>query len=155
MSAFTISRSVTIAASPDLVRTHVDDFRAWREWSPWEDLDPRLERRYSGAERGVGAEYAWQGNRKAGAGSMEIVAATPESLTIELRFLKPWRATNQVVFTFAPEGTGTHLTWTMSGTHTGLAKLFNRFLDLEKLVGPDLEKGLAKLRAVSESPSTA
>ena len=155
MSAFTISRSVTIAASPSEVRAHVDDFRAWRAWSPWEDLDPNLDRHYRGAERGVGASYAWRGNRKAGAGSMEMVAATPESLTIELRFLKPWRATNQVVFTFAPEGAGTHVTWTMSGTHTGIAKLFARFMNLEKLVGPDLEKGLASLKAVSESPANA
>jgi hypothetical protein len=150
MSAFTISRGTTIAAPPDEVRAHVDDFREWRAWSPWEDLDPDLARTYAGAEKGVGATYAWTGNRKAGAGSMEITAATPESLTIALQFLKPWRATHQVVFTFAAEGAGTHLTWTMSGVHAGLAKLFAPFVSVEKLVGPDLEKGLARLKELAE-----
>ncbi|MFL6134279.1 MAG: SRPBCC family protein [Nocardioidaceae bacterium] len=151
MSAFTISRSTAIAAAPEQVRARVEDFHAWRAWSPWEDLDPKLSRSYTGPERGVGATYAWEGNRKAGAGSMEITAATPVSLTIVLRFLKPWRATNQVVFTFAPDGADTHVTWTMTGTHTGLAKLFARFINVEKLIGPDLEKGLARLKELAEN----
>lgn len=151
MSAFTISRSTTIDAPPAAVRAHVEDFRSWQQWSPWEDLDPHLRRTYSGAEHGVGARYAWEGNRKAGAGSMEITAATPESLSIELAFLKPWRATNQVVFTFAPEGSGTHVTWTMSGAHAGLAKPFARFINVEKLIGPDFEKGLARLKRLAEN----
>lgn len=153
MSAFTISRSTTVAAPPAAVRAHVEDFRSWRQWSPWEDVDPNLTRSYTGAEHGVGARYAWKGNRKAGTGAMEIVAATPESLRIELEFERPWQATNDVVFTFAPEGDGTHVTWTMSGSHTGMAKLFARFMNLEKLVGPDFEKGLARLKQVAETPS--
>jgi hypothetical protein len=150
VSAFTVSRSTTIAAAPATVRALVADFRSWRAWSPWEDLDPGLTRTYTGAESGVGARYAWVGNRKAGAGSMEIVAATPESLRIALEFLKPWRASNDVVFTIVPEGAGTHVTWTMSGTHVGLAKVFARFVDPDKLVGPDFEKGLAKLKTLAE-----
>ena len=155
MSAFTISRSATIAAPPEQVRARVEDFHAWRAWSPWEDLDPNLRRSYTGPERGVGARYAWEGNRKAGAGSMEVVAATPESLTVELRFLKPWRATYQVVFSFAPDGPATHVTWTMTGEHTGMAKLFARFINLEKLVGPDLEKGLTRLKVLAEETEPA
>jgi hypothetical protein len=155
MSAFTISRGTTIAASPATVRALVEDFHRWQQWSPWEDLDPDLKRSYSGAEHGVGARYAWVGNRKAGAGSMEIVAATPESLRIELAFLKPWKATNDVVFTFSAEAAGTHVTWSMSGVHAGLGKLFARFFNVEKLIGPDFEKGLAKLKAVAESAETA
>jgi uncharacterized protein YndB with AHSA1/START domain len=153
MSAFTISRSTTIAAPPEAVRAHIEDFRSWRQWSPWEDLDPHLARSYTGAEHGVGARYDWRGNRKAGAGSMEIIAATPDSVSIELVFLKPWRATNQVVFVFAPEGAGTRVTWTMTGTRTGFAKLLARFVDFDKLIGKDFEKGLARLKELSENES--
>jgi hypothetical protein len=153
MSAFTVSRSTTIAAPPETVRAHVNDFRAWRQWSPWEELDPNLSRSYTGAEHGVGAHYAWRGNRKAGAGSMEITASTPDSLSIELVFLKPWRATNQVVFLFAPEGpdgSATRVTWTMSGAHTGVGRLFALFMNFDKFIGRDFEKGLAKLKELSE-----
>jgi hypothetical protein len=153
MAGFTVTRSTVVAARPETVRALVEDFRAWRHWSPWEDLG-ELRRSYTGADSGVGAQYAWEGNRRAGAGSMEIVAATPESLRIELRFLKPWRATHDVVLTFVPHAEGTKVTWTMTGTHTGLAKLFARFVNTDKLVGPDFEKGLANLKVCAESGTT-
>ena len=155
MGGFAVSRSTTVIADPARVHGLINSFHEWTAWSPWEDLDPDLKRSYSGAEHGVGARYAWVGNRKAGAGSMEIVAATPESLRIELAFLKPWKATNDVVFTFSAEAAGTHVTWSMSGVHAGLGKLFARFFNVEKLIGPDFEKGLAKLKAVAESAETA
>jgi hypothetical protein len=150
MSVFTISRTMTIDAPAATVRTEIDDFRRWRDWSPWEGVDPDLERTYSGAESGVGARYAWSGNRKAGAGSMEIVAATPESLRIALEFLKPWKAGNEVVFTLVPQGDGTRVTWTMTGEHAGIAKVFARFIDVDKLIGRDFEKGLARLKEIAE-----
>ena len=69
MSAFTISRSTTVAAPPGVVRGHVEDFRKWRDWSPWEDVDPSLARSYTGSESGIGAQHSWVGNRKAGTGA--------------------------------------------------------------------------------------
>ena len=152
MSRFTVSRSTEVAAPSHRIMPLVEDFRAWRQWSPWEELDPELRRTYEGATSGVGATYAWEGNRKAGAGSMEIVAATPESLRIVLRFLKPWRATNDVVFTFAPQGEGTRVTWTMAGPRTLGLKIMGVFTSMDKLVGKDFEKGLARLKAVAEQP---
>lgn len=151
MSGFTVFRSVAVAAPPVAVRALVDDLRRWQQWSPWEGLDPALQRTYTGPDTGVGAHYAWSGNRKAGAGSMEIVASTPDTVDIRLEFRKPWRATNDVQFTFVPEGEGTRVTWTMSGTNTGLAAVFSRFLNYEKLIGPDFEKGLARLKELAEA----
>ncbi len=92
-----VSRSTTIAADPALVHGLVNDFHEWTAWSPWEGVDDDLERTYSGADSGVGAHYAWRGNRKAGEGSMEIVATTPEQIDLVLTFLKPYKATNDVV----------------------------------------------------------
>lgn len=151
MSGFRVSRSVAVAAAPDTVRALVDDLRRWQQWSPWEGLDPGLQRTYTGPDTGVRARYAWVGNRKAGAGSMEIVDSSSEVIDIRLEFLKPWRATHDVQFRFVPEGDGTRVTWSMSGTNTGLAAVFARFLNYEKLIGPDFEKGLARLKALAES----
>ena len=50
------------------VHALVNDFHEWQQWSPWEDLDPQMRRTYSGPDAGVGAAYAWEGNRKAGQG---------------------------------------------------------------------------------------
>jgi hypothetical protein len=150
MSNFALSRSTTIQAPPESVHALVEDFGSWTEWSPWEAVDPSMERTYSGPGSGTGAHYAWKGNSKAGAGSMEITSATPTSVAITLRFLKPWKATNSVEFTFAPAGDGTEVTWTMSGAHVGLGKVFAFFLSMDKLVGKDFEKGLAALKEVAE-----
>lgn len=77
MSSYEVVRSTTVQAEPDRVHALVDDVHRWVEWSPWEGSDPGLRRTHSGAASGVGARYAWKGNRKAGAGSMEITRSTP------------------------------------------------------------------------------
>ena len=77
MAEFTVVRETHIDADPARVHALIDDFHQWTQWSPWEGLDPAMEREYSGAERGVGAHYAWLGNRKAGQGSMQIVGSNP------------------------------------------------------------------------------
>jgi Polyketide cyclase / dehydrase and lipid transport len=152
MADFEVVRSTTIAASPERVHGLIDDFHAWRAWSPWEDVDPGLERDYSGAEKGVGAKYAWEGNRKAGKGNMEILSSTPERVDVRLVFEKPWKATNQVAFELTPAGdTATDVTWRMSGTTRGFAALFGKFVSMDRMVGKDFEKGLERMKAAAES----
>jgi hypothetical protein len=150
MADYTVERTGTIAATPAEVHALVDDFHHWVAWSPWEDLDPDLRRTYTGPAKGVGARYAWTGNRRAGAGSMEIVSSTPEAIGIALQFLKPFRSSSTLRFGFVPEGSGTRVTWRMEGTTKGAMRLVSRFMSFEKLVGPDFEKGLARLRSVAE-----
>lgn len=150
MSSFELSRSTTVNAEPARVHALIDDFHEWPQWSPWEDVDPALERTYTGADRGVGAHYAWKGNRKAGEGSMEITGSAPQRIDIRLTFLKPWSATNDVAFTLAPAGDATEVTWTMTGEHKGVAGMFMRAMGMERLVGKDFDKGLARLKAAAE-----
>jgi uncharacterized protein YndB with AHSA1/START domain len=152
MGDFEVARSTTIAAPPERVHGLIDDFHNWRRWSPWEDVDPNLERDYSGADSGTGAKYAWEGNRKAGKGSMEIVSSTPERIDLRLLFEKPWKADNKVAFELTPSGdAATEVTWRMSGTTTGFAALFSRVVSMDRMVGKDFEKGLARMKAAAES----
>src|SRR5262249_35713016 len=73
---FQVRRSAAIKAKPEAVYALVEDFHRWGQWSPWEKLDPDMQRTYSGAQSGKGAIYGWEG-KKAGAGRMEIADATP------------------------------------------------------------------------------
>ena len=152
--SFEVTRSTSIAADPARVHALVNDFHEWQKWSPWEDVDPDLQRTYSGSDAGVGAHYAWSGNKKAGAGSMEIAGSTPERIDVDLSFLKPFKATNHVDITLTPVtasgATGTDVVWRMTGEHKGLAGLVMRVMNVDKMVGPDFEKGLAQLKAVAE-----
>jgi Polyketide cyclase / dehydrase and lipid transport len=151
MADFEVVRSTTVAAERERVHGLIDDFHAWREWSPWEDVDPNLKRHYSGPESGVGAKYAWEGNRKAGKGSMEVLSSTPERVDVRLVFEKPWNATNHVVFELTPsDGTATDVTWRMSGTTKGFAALFSKLYSMDRMVGKDFEKGLTRMKAAAE-----
>src|SRR5262245_37926839 len=140
---YTVERTTTIAAPPERIFPALVDFHEWVHWSPWEGLDPEMERTYGGSEQGSGATYARKGNRKAGVGSMRIVSTeAPNGLVIDLEFLKPFKAHNAIHFQLEPAGEGTSVTWTMQGTKTFMTKVMGIFTSMDKLVGKDFEKGL-------------
>lgn len=154
---FRVARSVEIDAPPALVHALVDDFREWSRWSPWEDADPAMARTYAGADRGVGASYAWSGDRKAGSGEMRIVdSETPSAVGIDLRFDKPFPSRNRVDFTIeAVEGGRSRVTWAMTGETSGMARVVGLVVPMDRLVGPDFERGLARLKELAERRATA
>lgn len=151
MGTYRVSRSATIAADPALVHRLVNDLREWPAWSPWEDLDPDLERTYSGPGSGVGAHYAWAGNRRAGQGSMEITASTPERVDVAIAFRRPFRSTSEATFDLLAAGAGTGVTWSMTGEQRGLMAVVGRLVPMDRLVGKDFERGLARLKAAAEA----
>ena len=147
---FRISRSRTVVATPDVVYAYVNDFHNWPEWSPWEKLDPGMKREHSGSPAGPGASYRWAGNNEVGEGRMTITDSRPsQAVTIHLEFVKPFAATNTAQFDLAPSGTGTNVTWSMTGHNNFLAKAAGVFMNMDKLVGGDFEKGLANLDAAT------
>ncbi len=127
----------------------LNDFQHWRDWSPWEDVDPDLSRTYSGPGSGLGAHYAWSGNNKAGTGTMEIVGSTPDKIDIALEFLKPFKASNKTTFRLTPSGSGTKVTWTMTGERNALMGVMGKFY-FDKAIGKDFDRGLAQLKARAE-----
>jgi Polyketide cyclase / dehydrase and lipid transport len=148
---YTVSRSLTMHAPPERVYDQIADFRRWPGWSPWEDLDPDMKRVYSGADSGVGAAYAWSGNRRAGQGRMQITDSQPHSkIRIDLVFDKPWKARSDTLFTIEPVGSGSNVTWSMTGEQTLMTKAMGIIKSMDKMIGPDFDKGLARLRAVTE-----
>ena len=149
MASFEMNRSTTIAAPPERIHALLDDFRAWQQWSPWEGLDPDLQRTFTGPERGVGSHYEWDGNKLAGHGTMEIIESTPHAVVVDLRFLKPFEATNITRFDLTPTGEGTDVVWTMSGQRGALMGLMGK-LYFDKAIGKDFDQGLAHLKAAAE-----
>ena len=149
---YTVQRSATIDAPADQVYAHIIDFHQWEAWSPWDDMDPAMEKTYSGADAGVGAKYAWSGNRKVGQGSMEITdAADSSTVAIALEFLKPFKASNTTLFSLQPSGAGTQVTWAMTGKKTFMTRVMGIFKSMDSMVGPDFEKGLGRLKSVVEA----
>jgi hypothetical protein len=150
-SIFRVERSATISAPADTVFDLVNDFHHWEQWSPWAKIDPNVKMTFEGSPKGVGAVQRWEGNSKVGAGSATIIESQQDSIVkIRLEFLRPFKSTNIAEFVFQPQADQTRVTWTMSGKAGFMAKAFAMFVDCEKMVGKDFEKGLAQMKAVSE-----
>jgi hypothetical protein len=150
---YSITRSATIAAPPADVFAHVNDLRKWDAWSPWARLDPAAKYTYGGPPAGVDSTVAWAGNDKVGEGQMTITESRPaEYVAIKLEFVKPFADTCKTEFAFKPAAANaTGVTWTMSGHRNFMAKAICLFMDMEKMVGGDFERGLAQMKTVAES----
>ncbi|RVD56647.1 polyketide cyclase [Mesorhizobium sp. M2D.F.Ca.ET.185.01.1.1] len=148
---FVVTRSASIKAPAEAIFPLINDFKRWPEWSPFEKLDPGMQRTLSGADSGKGAAYAWEGNSKAGKGRMEITGSVPSSqVALKLDFERPFRANNTVDFSLSPSGDGTTVTWAMRGARPFIAKLMGLFMDFDKLIGKDFEAGLDNLKRAVE-----
>lgn len=148
---FQVTRSIAINAAPDRIYPLIADFRAWGAWSPWEKKDPAMKRSFGGPETGVGATYAWAGDKNVGEGSMRITEAqAPGKLGLKLDFLKPFEAHNDVVFALTPQSQGTNVTWIMTGPTPFIGKIMHVFMDMDRMVGGDFEAGLKAMKAAAE-----
>ena len=147
---FHIERSVTVNAPAEKNVPHIADFHQWSAWSPWEHLDPAMQRSFIGAPAGKGSIYEWSGNSDVGQGRMEILDVAPDKISIKLDFYKPMEASNIAEFALQPKGDATDVTWAMYGPMPFISKVMCVFFDLDKMVGPDFERGLAGLKQASE-----
>jgi uncharacterized protein YndB with AHSA1/START domain len=149
---FKVVRSAKITAPPEKIFPHVNDLHKWEAWSPWAKLDPNAKSSFDGAAAGVGAAMSWDGNKKIGAGKMTITESRPgELIRIRLEFIRPFQATNTAEFTFNPDGNQTLVTWSMSGQNNFGGKILGLFMNCDKMVGGDFEKGLAAMKSVVQS----
>ena len=149
---FKLTRSTSIAAPPEKVFPHVNDFHKWEAWSPWAKLDPACKNTFEGAAAGTGAIFNWSGNKKVGEGRMTIVESLASNvIRSNLEFFKPFKATNTAEFIFRPEGNQTVVKWSMAGKNNFMGRIFSLIVNCDAMVGRDFEKGLASLKALVET----
>ncbi|OAI42973.1 polyketide cyclase [Verrucomicrobia bacterium SCGC AG-212-E04] len=150
-ASYRIVRSTKIAAPPGTVFPLVNDFHKWDAWSPWAKLDPAMKTTFEGPTAAPGSIYKWSGNKEVGEGQMTLLESKLNELVrIKLEFLKPFADTCATDFTFKPDGNGTDVNWSMSGNRNFVAKAICLFMNMDKLVGGDFEKGLAKMKSEAE-----
>jgi hypothetical protein len=148
---FRVERHVLINRPAGDIFPLIENFHEWTKWSPWEDLDPELRRTYRGADRGKGAIYEWEGNSRAGKGHMEIIRSdAPTHITLDLSFIRPFKAENAASFDLDPQTGGTDVTWAIYGPLPFVSKLMGLFVSMDRLVGKDFEKGLNRLKLAAE-----
>ncbi|MFN5168807.1 MAG: SRPBCC family protein [Cyclobacteriaceae bacterium] len=147
MPAFTVTKTITIQASPEKVYSIISDYHHWPAWSPWLITEPGV----TVEVKPGGKEYNWQGKRT-GSGEMKVLKENaPSRLDMVVHFLKPWKSTSPVWFDLKPQGQGTEVTWGM----TGSLPFFMFFMTkmMTAYLGMDYERGLLMLKDYVETGS--
>lgn len=145
-----VERSIVIEAPQSTVFTVLNGFKQFNQWSPWADLDPNMKTTLEGPVTGVGAKLSWSGNDQVGTGSQEILESTPHSaIRMRLAF-GDFPGDYFATFELRPEGGGTLVKWAFEADYGG--SIMGRYFGLmsDAMVGPDYEKGLARLKALVE-----
>jgi hypothetical protein len=151
-SEFHVERTATIAAPQADVFARVNDLHKWEAWSPWAKLDPTAKMTFEGPEAGQGAAMTWAGNDKLGEGKMTIIESRPSDLVkLKVDFVKPFEGTSNSEFNFKPEGDKTAVTWAMSAHHNFMEKAFCLVMNGKKMIGDDMQKGLAQMQSLLET----
>lgn len=147
-----IARSATIAAPPPAVFDQVNDLRKWDNWSPWAKLDPAAKVSFEGSQAGAGAVFKWSGNDKIGEGQMTVTDSRPaDFVKLKVEFIKPYEGSNVSEFSFKPDGNRTAVTWSMSGRNDNFfVKAICFVMNTQKMLGGEMEKGLAQMKSVVE-----
>jgi len=150
-SKFSVARSVQISAPPEKIFPLVSDPRAWKKWSVWNQRDPAMAITYSGPPSGVGAVWAWTSESQ-GDGKMSFTAAEPSTRLAYDLYFPDFGTTSTGEFRFEANGAATTVTWVMHGD-MGKNPLYHWFAQFsDRMIGPDFEAGLKKLKAVAEAP---
>lgn len=147
--SYTVERTAIIAAPPELVFEHVNDFQKWQQFNAWGDTDPNAVYTYNDIESGVGASFHWKGNSDMGEGHMTILESRPnEYVKVDLEFIKPFEGKAIAEFVLVPATGGTQLTERTSSDHNFFSKIMCLFMDMDKMIGDKYEEGFARMNKV-------
>lgn len=150
---FKVQREVVIDKPKAEVFSYLKMLKNQNEWGPWVQKDPDIKLEYSGTDGEIGFVSKWDGDpEKVGIGEQEIKKIVEnERIETELRFFKPWEATNTGFIITEDAGEGkTKVTWGFSGTMDRPMNLVLLITPFEAEVAKDFEKGLQKLKLVVE-----
>lgn len=150
-ASYRIDRTRTLTAPPARIAMFVTDLRTFESWDPWPSttgVPPSIS--YSAVSAGVGA---WVERRDAdGIGARTaIVSITPERIEMDnVTFGGPFGGgSSHQTFELRASGTGTELTWALSGELHGLARLLWPFVHLETSVHRSMDEALSRLDRAS------
>jgi effector-binding domain-containing protein/uncharacterized protein YndB with AHSA1/START domain len=154
---YNVHREIVINAPAETVYKTASHYENFPQWSPWQHLDPNMKTNIEGTDGTVGAKYSWVGNNKAGAGAMTLTKLE-ENKTIgqDLDFEKPFKSHATTYMNFEPADGGTKVTWGMMGESGFVSRVMMTLMGgMDKMIGPDYEKGLANLKSLTEAEASS
>lgn len=149
---YDVSRTILINKPISEVYNYLKFIKNQENWSPWREKDPNMVQTHSGTDGEIGFVTAWEGNKDVGSGEQELTGLKEnEEVSSELRFFKPWKSVSSAYLRVAEDGEGTKVTWGFRGDNKFPFSIMMLFMNMDKSVGADFEKGLEKLKNVLES----
>ena len=141
-----VEKTILINRPKQEVFDYIKYLKNQEYYSIWVMKDPNIKLVYTGTDGAVGGTSSWSSNDKGvGVGAQEIKQITDgERIYTELRFEKPFKATNYATMTTTNEGAQTKVSMLFTGHSKFPMNFMNLFMD--KLIGKDMDKNLHNLK---------
>lgn len=149
----TIERTVVINKPDQDVFNYVKMLKNQANFSKWEKMDPNAKMEYTGTDGTVGATSSWDSQNKDVGKGTQTIAKIDEGkrIDVDLHFIKPWENNCNGYFTTeAVSPTQTKVTWGFHSKLNYMMKVMHLFMNMDKMVGGDLQTGLDNLKGVLE-----
>lgn len=148
---YTVSSEVIVNKSKPFVFDYIRLLKNQNEYSVWATMDPDMKKEFRGTDGTKGFISAWDSeNKNVGKGEQEILKiADGERVDYEIRFIKPFKSTSLAsMSTVSVTENQTKVKWEFSGKMKYPMNLMLLFMNMEKMVGNDLDKGLQNLKTI-------
>jgi hypothetical protein len=148
-----VEKMVTIHRPIKTVFDYVRMLKNQDNYSVWAMMDPQMKKNYRGIDGNAGFVSGWESsNKKVGKGEQEIKKVTEgRNIDYEIRFIEPFAGIAQATMqtdSLSPDET--RVTWKFDSRMNYPMNLMLLFMNMNKMVGNDLEKGLTNLKQVLE-----
>lgn len=151
-----VVREITVNATPDKVFPYINHSKKADAWMPWKDSDPGVKITYSGPEEGLGSKSNWVSDGDMGTGEALVVESVLNQVVkTQLTYTKPFQMSQLAEISLTPVAGGTQVKWLVSGQNNFFFKMMGVFMDCDKMIGGEFEKGLLKLKSQVESQPTS
>lgn len=147
---YTVVRQITIGKPKTEVYNYLRYLKNQDNFSKWAKMDPNMKKEYSGTDGTVGFVSSWD-SEKIGKGEQEIKTLKEgERIDYELRFIKPVASVSPAYITTEDDSNDTKVTWGLQGNMPYPFNILLLFMDMENMVGNDIQAGLTDLKTILE-----
>lgn len=153
-SNYTVERSITVNKPDTVVFNYLKYLKNQNDFSVWAQMDPNMEKTYTGTDGTVGFISAWKSDVKdVGQGEQEIKNITSgKRIDYEVRFIEPFPGTSQsYLITDEQAPDQTKVTWGFKGHMAYPTNLMLLFFNMDQAIGNDLQKGLENMKQIVEN----
>ncbi len=150
---YTVERQVTLNKPKQVVFDYARYLKNQSQYSVWAKIDPNMKTEYRGTDGTVGFVSAWDSQvREAGTGEQEITKIEDgKRIDYELRFYKPMKSTDNAYMSFdSVNDSVTNVKWGFYGKIKYPMNLSLLFMNMDAMLGKDLEGGLNNLKSLLE-----